>query len=224
LPCPLYNAGVAKSIVLHSGGLDSSVTLLLAQQSADEVVSLGFDYGQAHAVELLYAAALCERLDVTRRLIKLEWDKPALGVPRNRTLEDMRSAPSAAFLPARNAVFLILAAAEAAGIGASELWLGVNALDYSGYPDCRPEFLAAFEAMLAQAMPDPPQLVAPLVEKTKPQIAVLARELGLSREETWSCYDPQLREGGVLPCGICDACQLNHFAWEGVEPTSSGRS
>jgi 7-cyano-7-deazaguanine synthase len=126
----------------------------------------------------------------------------------------MRGAPSAAFVPARNAVFLALAAAEAAGIGAREVHIGVNALDYSGYPDCRPQFIAAFEAMLAQAMPAPPRIVAPLLTMSKPQIGALARELGLGPGDTWSCYDPQYRSGGVQPCGVCDACKLHAHAWE----------
>jgi 7-cyano-7-deazaguanine synthase len=195
--------------------MDSSVALLLARRDGREPLSLGINYGQLHSVELLYAAALCRRESIVRRVLEVKWDMPATGIPRNRELDEMRSAgPSPAFLPARNAVFLVLAAAEAAGIGASEIWLGVNALDYSGYPDCRPEFLAAFEAMLARAMPDPPKLVAPLVDKTKPQIATLARELGIAPGDTWSCYDPQLGAAGVTPCRICDACRLHAYAWE----------
>ena len=204
---------MADIIVLHSGGMDSSVALLIAQQSGASVLSLGFDYAQAHSVELLYAAALCRRHAIPRRIIRVEWDKPVLGVPTGRSFEEMGSSPSSAFLPARNAVFLTLAAAEAAGVGAGELWLGVNALDYSGYPDCRPEFIEAFQAMLAAAIPQPPLVVAPLIDKTKPQIAALARELGLERGETWSCYDPQLGQWGVSPCEICDACRLNELAW-----------
>ena len=195
--------------------MDSSVALLLARREGRDALSLGIDYGQRHSVELLYAGRLCERVGIPRRVLEVKWDMPQTGIPRNRELDEMRSAgPSPAFLPARNAVFLVLAAAEAAGVGATELWLGVNALDYSGYPDCRPEFLAAFEEMLARAMPDPPKVVAPLVERTKPQIAALARELGIGPGDTWSCYDPQLGEGGVTPCSICDACKLHAYAWE----------
>lgn len=194
--------------------MDSSVALLLARREGREPLSLGIDYGQKHSVELLYAGRLCERENISRRVLEVKWDMPQTGVPRNRELEEMRGAgPSPAFLPARNAVFLVLAAAEAAGIGASELWLGVNALDYSGYPDCRPEFLAAFQEMLARAMPDPPRVVAPLVERTKPEIAALARELEIGEGDTWSCYDPQLGADGVTPCRICDACKLHAYAW-----------
>jgi 7-cyano-7-deazaguanine synthase len=205
---------VTKAIVLHSGGMDSSVALLLARREGREPLSLGIDYGQRHSVELLYAKALCERERIPRRLLEVKWDMPQTGVPRDREIDEMRSAgPSPAFLPARNAVFLVLAAAEAAGTGATELWLGVNALDYSGYPDCRPEFLASFEEMLARAMPEPPRVVAPLVEQTKPQIATLAHELGIGEGDTWSCYDPQLGADGVTPCRICDACKLHAYAW-----------
>jgi 7-cyano-7-deazaguanine synthase len=203
------------AIVLHSGGMDSSVALLLARRDGRDPLSLGIDYGQRHSVELLYAARLCEREGIPRRVLEVKWDMPQTGIPRDREVDEMRSAgPSPAFLPARNAVFLVLAAAEAAGVGASELWLGVNALDYSGYPDCRPEFLAAFEEMLARAMPDPPRVVAPLVEHTKPQIAALARGLGIGPGDTWSCYDPQLSDEGVTPCRVCDACKLHAYAWE----------
>jgi 7-cyano-7-deazaguanine synthase len=206
---------MAEIIVLHSGGLDSSVALLLAAQAGRPVLSLGFDYAQLHSVELLYAAALCGKHGIPRRVIRVEWDKPAgLGVPRHRSLEEMSATPSSAFLPARNAVFLTLAAAQAAGVGATELWLGVNALDYSGYPDCRPKFLAAFEVMLAAAVPAPPRVVAPLVSKTKPQIAELAHTLGIGPGETWSCYDPQLTPAGIQPCAVCDACKLHAHAWQ----------
>ena len=205
---------MTKAIVLHSGGMDSSVALLLARREGRDPLSLGFDYGQRHSVELMYAARLCDREGIARRVLEVKWDMPQTGVPRDREIDEMRSAgPSPAFLPARNAVFLVLAAAEAAGIGATELWLGVNALDYSGYPDCRPEFLAAFEEMLARAMPGPPKVVAPLVERTKPQIAALARELGIGEGDTWSCYDPQIGAAGVTPCNICDACKLHAYAW-----------
>jgi 7-cyano-7-deazaguanine synthase len=198
--------------------MDSSVALLLAKRNGHEVLSLGIDYGQAHAVEMEYAQRFCDSRGILRRVLTVRWDMPALGVPVNRSIAQMRSrGPSPAFLPARNAVFLTLAVAEAAGVGAREVHLGVNALDYSGYPDCRPEFLAAFEAMIAQAMPDPPAIVAPLVHLTKPQIAQLARELGIRRDETWSCYDPQGDAGAVVPCGICDACRLHAYAWDGVE-------
>jgi 7-cyano-7-deazaguanine synthase len=206
---------MSAAIVLHSGGMDSSVALLLARREGRDPLSLGIDYGQLHSVELLYANQLCRRESIPRRVLEVKWDLPPTGIPRNRELDEMRSAgPSPAFLPARNAVFLILAAAQAAGMGATELWLGVNALDYSGYPDCRPQFLAAFEAMLAQALPDPPRVVAPLVDKTKPQIAALARELGIGPGDTWSCYDPQIGADGVTPCRICDACKLHAYAWE----------
>src|SRR5688500_3445787 len=115
---------MTKAVVLHSGGMDSSVALLLARREGREPLSLGIDYGQLHSVELLYAAALCAREGIPRRVLEVKWDPPATGIPRNRELDEMRTgAPSPAFLPARNAVFLVLAAAQAAGAGASELWL-----------------------------------------------------------------------------------------------------
>jgi 7-cyano-7-deazaguanine synthase len=195
--------------------MDSSVALLLSRREGRSPLSLGIDYGQLHSVELLYAEALCRRAGIPRRVLQVRWDLPQTGIPRNRTLDEMRSGePSAAFLPARNAVFLTMAAAQAAGIGANQIWIGVIAIDFSSYPDCRPQFIAAFEEMLRQATPDPPRVMAPLLCMTKPQIATLARELGLAPGDTWSCYDPQLAAGGIVVCGVCDACKLHAHAWE----------
>src|SRR5437660_7528589 len=113
------------SLVLHSGGLDSTVCLLLAREKGHSVVSLGIDYGQRHKIELTYARKQCRKFKIPRRVIRVRWTKPERIIPKNRSMEEMRSAVSPAFLPGRNAIFLTLGAAEAAGIGASELWIGV---------------------------------------------------------------------------------------------------
>lgn len=204
---------MARAVVLHSGGLDSTVCLLLAREQHGDVASLGIDYGQRHRVELEYAARQAAQFGVERRVLIVSWDKPARDFPMGRTVEQMRDNVSPAFLPGRNAVFLALACAEAAGIGAGEVWIGVNARDYSGYPDCRPEFIAAFREMICLAIPGGPRIVAPLLERTKPQIASEAARFGLSSDSTWSCYRPQGIEGHYSPCGECDACVLHRYAW-----------
>lgn len=140
-----------KAVVMHSGGLDSTVCLLLYQEKGFEVISLGIDYGQQSRAELEYAIKLCSRFGIHRRVLKVEWDKPNRNIPMGRTIDDMKKAVSPAFLPGRNTLFLILGAlgaAEACGLGASEVWIAVNSIDYSGYPDCRPEFIELFQKMI----------------------------------------------------------------------------
>jgi 7-cyano-7-deazaguanine synthase len=99
-------------------------------------------------------------------------------------------------------------------MGASELWVGSNDVDYSGYPDCTAEFLESFRAMIATAMPDGPQIIAPLMGMTKPAIADVAKSLGLVHGDTWSCYQPSITSHGIVPCGKCDACVLHDYAWQ----------
>jgi 7-cyano-7-deazaguanine synthase len=210
-----------KCIVLHSGGLDSTVCLLLAKARGREPQSLGIAYGQRHDVELAYAARQCERFGVPRHVIDVGWRQPAIEIPKDRTVAEMKAGIAPTFVPGRNAVFLALACAEAAGVGASEVWPGVNAVDYSGYPDCRESFLSAFRAMWAEAVPTPPRIVAPLVTLTKPEIAGLARTLGLKPGDTWSCYEPDLSGNTPAPCGRCDACLLHNHAWVEAVPSAA---
>ena len=202
-----------KSLILHSGGLDSTLCLLMAIEAGREAVSLGVDYGQRHRIELEYALAQCREHGIERRVLRIEWDKPVRDIPLGRSLEEIRKGVSPAFLPGRNAVFLTLACAEAAGVGAEEVWIGVNAVDFSGYPDCRPEFISAFQAMIGQAIPGGPNILAPLIQMSKPQIALEARRLGLEPGATWSCYRPRFIPEGITPCGECDACVLHDHAW-----------
>lgn len=204
----------SSALVLHSGGLDSTVCLLLAKEQADVVYSLGIDYGQRHRVEMEYAAAQCRRLGIQRHVIKVEWTKPTRDMPLDRNLESIRaSGVSSAFLPARNSVFLTLGFAEAAGLHVESVWIGVNAVDYSGYPDCRPDFIASFRTMMGKAMPNAPALMTPLITLSKPEIASEAQRLGLKRGDTWSCYRPAIDKDGLHPCGRCDACVLEDYAW-----------
>ena len=200
-------------VVLHSGGLDSTVCLLLAISRGHEVISLGVDYNQTHRIELDYATSQCKRFGVERRIIRVSWDKPQRAMPINRSISEIRKGVSPAFLPGRNGVFLMLAAAEASGLGADEVWTGINSVDFSGYPDCTPEFLKSFRKMLSIGMPGGVKLIAPLQNKSKPQIGRMAKRLGLSNEDTWSCYRPKITSTGLAPCGECDACKLHQFAW-----------
>lgn len=201
------------SLVLHSGGLDSTVCLLLAREKGHSIISLGIDYGQRHRIELSYAHKQCRRFNIPRRVIKVKWTKPERTIPKNRSLEEMRATVSPAFLPGRNAIFLTIGAAEAAGIGASELCIGVNCVDFSGYPDCTPEFIEAFKSMLACAIPDGPEVVTPLLLMSKKEIAKEAARLGLKYGDTWSCYRPVDASSGYQPCDECDACILHKAAW-----------
>jgi 7-cyano-7-deazaguanine synthase len=201
------------AIVLHSGGMDSTVCLLKALASGRTVTSLGIDYGQKQLVELEYAKVQCERFGVPRKVLQIAWDQPRLRIPRDRKIADMKKGVAPTFLPGRNAVFLALACAEAGGVGAKEVWIGVNALDFSGYPDCRPAFVRAFQKMISAAIPKGPKIVTPLIHRTKPQIAREAYRRGLRRGEMWCCYRPVIAKVGIVPCGRCDACILHEHAW-----------
>lgn len=206
-----------KVIVLHSGGLDSTTCLLLANEKAHNILSLGIDYGQRSRIELDYAERQCNNLNIPRKVLKIEWDKPERQIPFDRSIEEIRQEISSAFLPGRNAIFLTLACAEAMSIAAEEVWIGINCIDYSGYPDCRRDFLDTFKKMINIAIPSGPKIVAPLMNLTKPEIAIEANRLGLRQDHTWSCYRPKETKNGIKPCGRCDACILNKYAWEQIE-------
>lgn len=213
-----------KAIILHSGGLDSTVCLLLALAKGREVISLGIDYGQRSRAELEYALKLCNRFDVERKVLKIEWDKPERVIPKSRSINEIGKEVSSAFLPGRNALFLVLGCAEATGIGASEVWIGINSVDYSGYPDCRPEFLEQFRKMINLAIPKGPEIIAPLISLSKPEIAKEAYRLGIRQGDTWSCYRPFKTNNGFVPCGECDACVLHKYAWEHIPKQTKVKS
>jgi 7-cyano-7-deazaguanine synthase len=204
-------------VVLHSGGLDSTVCLAVALSRGHEVVSLGVNYNQQHQVELSYASRQCADRKVERKVISVAWDKPSRQIPLGRTIDEIRSGVSVAFLPGRNGIFLMLASAEAAGIGASEVWTGINSVDFSGYPDCRAEFVESFQKMLSFAIPKGPKLIALLQNKSKPEIARMAKKLGIGKNDTWSCYRPSISSTGLSPCENCDACKLHEFAWQNLK-------
>lgn len=204
-------------LVLHSGGMDSTTCLYKAKAEGAEVFSLGIDYGQKLAVEMIFAAQQCATLGIPRDVISLSWRKPERPLPINRTISEMRASISPAFLPARNVVFLSLASAHAAGIGAEEIHIGLNCVDFSGYPDCTVDFFNAYRAMMTIANPGGPLIKAPLLTLSKPEIARMAKELGIGKNDTWSCYQPKITEGAVVPCHVCDACRLHDYAWRDTE-------
>ena len=201
-------------LVLHSGGLDSTVCLLQALSERYEVISLGINYGQTHIIEHEYAMKQCEKYNVERKIININWDKPKRDIPLDRDLQKIKEGVSPAFLPGRNAIFLNLAFAEAIGLNCKEVWIGINSLDFSGYTDCTPEFVHAFEELAKLAFDKPPKLKAPLQNLSKPQIAELAYKLGIRKGDTWSCYRPKLEGDILIPCERCDACVLHNYAWK----------
>lgn len=211
-----------RAFVLLSGGLDSAVCALLARREGRAVSALTIAYGQRHALEVDRARALGKALELDEHLVielpaglfaGSALTDPALGVPRDRAID--ASIP-ATYVPARNLVFLSMAAAAAEGRGAGEVWIGVNALDYSGYPDCRPEFIEAFQKVLARGTRPGTEgravkVMAPLQHMGKREIVLLGRDLGLDFALTWSCYDPA-PDG--RPCLRCDACVLRRKGFE----------
>lgn len=220
------------AVVLLSGGLDSATTAAIAQAEGFELYALSVDYGQRHRFELESARRVAEALGVKRHVV-LAIDLSQLGgsaltaaieVPKDRSLDQMEAEIPVTYVPARNTILLSLALGYAEVIGAEDLFLGVNAIDYSGYPDCRPEFIAAFASLANLATKAGVEgrlnfeIHTPLIEWTKAQIIRRGTELGVDYGLTHSCYDP---DPSGLSCGRCDACQLRRrgFAEAGfVDP------
>ncbi len=208
-----------KAVCLLSGGLDSSTCLALARQQGFECYALSFDYGQRHRIELEAAARVAAALGATRH-VALKIDLRAFGgsaltddiaVPKGRSVESMGEGIPVTYVPARNTIFLACALAWAETLEAADIFLGVNAIDYSGYPDCRPEFIEAFERTANLATKAGVEgrtrvrIHTPLIRLSKADIVRLGRDLGLNFGLTWSCYDPL---EGTYPCGACDSCLL----------------
>jgi 7-cyano-7-deazaguanine synthase len=207
-------AGERNAVVLLSGGLDSMVTAGLAREAGYGLYALTIDYNQRHRRELESAARIAEHLGVKRHVI-LPLDLRVFG---GSALTDAIAVPKGGvgkgipvtYVPARNLLFLSLTLAWAEAIGARDIFIGVNALDYSGYPDCRPEFIASFAetarlATKAGVENEPFTIHAPLQHLGKAEIAAQAARLDLDPAMSWSCYDPT-RDG--LACGLCDSCRL----------------
>ena len=224
----LPNGDGRKAVILLSGGLDSMVCAALAREAGYGVQALTIDYGQRHRRELEAAKVIAKQLGAERHVI-LPLDLRAFGgsaltdhieVPKGGVGHDI----PVTYVPARNLVFLSLTLAWAEALGARDVVIGVNALDYSGYPDCRPEFIAAFAdlaglATKAGAEGEAFQIHAPLQFLGKAEIAAEAARLGLDPALSWSCYDPQA-DGSA--CGLCDSCRLRKegFAKAGVVDTT----
>ena len=207
------------AVVLLSGGLDSATAAAWAARDGFSLSALSIDYGQRHRVELDAARAVAHALGITDHVV-LPIDLAAFGgsalvdaaipVPKGRDEAAIAAGIPATYVPARNTVFLALALAMAETRAAEAIVLGVNAIDYSGYPDCRPEFVAAFEAVAALATKAgvegrPTRILAPLQTLTKAEIIRMGLGLGLDYGLTTSCYDPA---GTGAPCGGCDSCLL----------------
>jgi len=208
-----------KAVVLLSGGLDSATTLAIAENKGFEIYALSFRYGQRHAIELKAARRVAKIHHVARHLI-LDVDLDKIGgsaltsnikVPKNRSSEVLQKNIPVTYVPARNTIFLSYALAWAEVIGAHDIFIGVNVLDYSGYPDCRPEYIAAYQKMASLAtkagVEDRQKLKihTPLIKMSKAHIIRKGLELGVDYSLTHSCYDPS---PSGRACGECDSCLL----------------
>ena len=215
-----------KAVCLLSGGLDSATTLAIAKSEKFDCYALSFRYGQRHYRELDAAEKVSASMGVIKHLI-LKIDLASIGgsaltdeipVPKGRTESMMKTTIPVTYVPARNTVFLSFALAWAETLDASDIFIGVNALDYSGYPDCRPEYIEAFEGMANLATKKgveghPFKIHTPLIRMTKAQIIRKGTELGVDFSLTHSCYDPS-PEG--LACGMCDSCLIRKKGFEQV--------
>ncbi len=200
-------------LVILSGGLDSTVCMALADRESDGgPVALTFDYGQRHRTELDRAAGVAGHYRSDHLVVELDttaWGgsaltDPSIAIP---TAGDDDGIP-VTYVPARNSIFLAVALGVAEARGLDAVWLGVNAIDYSGYPDCRPEFIEAFRGVARTGQKrgvdgDPIEIRTPLIASSKSDIVRLGLDLGAPLDLTWSCY-----QGGATPCGVCDACRL----------------
>jgi 7-cyano-7-deazaguanine synthase len=208
---------MAEAIVLLSGGLDSSTVLALAKERGYEIAALTFDYGQKHIRELNSARKIAKHfkakehivvpLDVGS-LLKSSLTRNSMSIPQNRTKEEISSEVPSTYVPARNIVFLSIAASIAESRGAKAIFIASNSVDFSGYPDCTPEFISAFQRTLDVGTKSGMEglgirVEAPMITKSKAEIVREAVRLKVPLEDTWSCY-----KGGVKACGRCDSCLL----------------
>lgn len=224
------------AVVLLSGGLDSATVLSIAKAEGFTPYALSFRYGQRHAVELDAARRVAGKQGVARHVVA-DIDLRVFGgsaltddidVPRHGSAEELGAEIPVTYVPARNTVFLSFALAWAETLGSSDVFIGVNALDYSGYPDCRPEYISAYEDMANLATKAGVEgarlrIHTPLIDLTKAQIIRRGLELGVDYSLTHSCYDP---DAAGLPCGACDSCLLRHrgFTELGISDPAGGLS
>src|ERR1700694_2799879 len=219
-----------KAVVFLSGGLDPATVLAMAMSQGFDAYAMSFRYGQRHVIELEKAKEVAQQLGATRHII-VDVDLRAFGgsaltsdiaVPKGRSAADMSHGIPSTYVPGRNTIFLSFAVVWAEVVGSGDIFVGVNALDYSGYPDCRPEYIEAFERMANLATKAGVEglqrlkIHTPLIDLSKAGIVKLAAELGLDSSLTHSCYDP----GSTgTPCGQCDSCILRQkgFAEAGIQ-------
>ncbi|MDX9715492.1 MAG: 7-cyano-7-deazaguanine synthase QueC [Dissulfurispiraceae bacterium] len=209
-----------KAVVLLSGGLDSATSAAIAKSEGYEIYALSFDYAQRHVIELESAKKLSAHLGVKEHLV-INFDMSGIGgsaltsdidVPKDN-IPDGISIP-VTYVPARNTIFLSFALGWAETVGAEDIFIGANAIDYSGYPDCRSEYLEAFENMANLATKAGVEgssrfkIRSPLLKMSKSDIIKTGFRLGLDYALTWSCYDPQFNVSGYAACGRCDSCIL----------------
>jgi len=196
-----------KAIVLLTGGMESAVTLYIARKMGYKTHCLIFDYGQRHKKEVGFAKQLARIADSEYSVlnIRLPWGKSALLDKGTKVPENRRSSGiPVTYVPARNTIFISFALSFAEAIEAKRIFIGANARDFSGYPDCRPLYFKSFNRLLKKATKaEGISIEAPLLHKTKREIVAIGRRLGVPFELTWSCY-----KGGKEPCGRCDACRL----------------
>jgi len=234
-----------KAVILLSGGLDSATTLAIANAEGYELYALSFDYGQRHKIELDASRRIADHYKVTKHLV-INIDLNKIGgsaltadieVPKNRTQNTeyktqdlpagrqdskLKTHIPVTYVPARNTVFLSLALAWAETLKASDIFIGVNAIDYSGYPDCRSEYIKAFEDMANLATKVSVEgeikfkIRTPLIKLSKAELIKKGSDLGVDYSLTWSCYDPQFVEDrqDYIPCGRCDSCILRARGFE----------
>lgn len=223
-------AGQRRAVVLVSGGLDSATTLAICRDQGFQTFALSFDYGQRHRYELAAAERVCSALGVAEH-VTIPLDLRRFGgsaltadveVPKSRSEDQMAEGIPVTYVPARNTIFLSIALGWAEVLQAADLFIGVNAVDYSGYPDCRPEFIEAFENLARLATKAGVQgdvewrIHTPLIRLSKAEIIQTGTRLGVDYALTHSCYDP-LSEG--RPCGECDSCLLRLKGFEDAQLT-----
>ncbi len=214
-----------KAVALASGGLDSSTVMALARKEGFDLYALSFDYGQRHRCELQAARAVVQSLGIKNHVIaKIDLRvfggsalTSGIGVPKNRDAGQIAAGIPVTYVPARNTIFLSFALGWCEALQAQDIFIGVNAIDYSGYPDCRPEFLQAFERLAKLATKAGVEgaaqyrIHAPLLHMTKAQIIRAGMDAGLDFSLTHSCYDPS---PAGLACGACDSCTLRRRGFE----------
>jgi 7-cyano-7-deazaguanine synthase len=209
----------SKAISLLSGGLDSTTTLFWAQKQGYKCFALIFDYGQRHKKEVRHAIKIAKLAKVPYRVLKIElhWEGSSLlnkkmKVPIGRSMDEIATGIPSTYVPGRNIIFLSFAVSYAEAIGAEAVLIGANAIDFSGYPDCRSAFYHAFQKVVEEGTKHKRiKILTPLIRKTKMQIVRMAKKLGVPIELTWSCY-----QGGKDPCGVCDSCKLRARGMAGL--------